>query len=52
MCSGNPWGEMALATKMEANNPFSFFYMGDAFIIPTGGWWPLLAASVYGLFFV
>jgi hypothetical protein len=25
MCSGNPLGRMDLATKMEADNPFSFF---------------------------
>jgi hypothetical protein len=49
MCSGNPLGRMDLATKTDADNPFFFFILGDPFIIPTRGWWPLLAASAYGI---
>jgi hypothetical protein len=50
MCSGNPLGEMDLATKMEVNNPFFFFLYihGRPPYNTDGGWWPLSAASAYG----
>jgi len=48
MCSGNPLGRDGFGNQNGSQQPFFFFYLGDPFIIPTGGWWPLLAASAYG----